>query len=166
MRLLKKGAAAMGLTLGMAAASTGCWGDEVPSLDRVGAIESESGGVEILFASCPNESVDRIQLNLTDDDFDRIDRALWEIVAESSSGDQSHFTVGSVPNGFREVIALGEPLDAGDHVQIVVTASTSDTIPMSFLTDDLPKDEVLVRQNRYRTPEEFNAQSAKGCPRG
>jgi hypothetical protein len=147
-----------------AIACAGCWGDKLPSLDRVGVIRTDDEKVSILFAGWPGDEVERVVLNLTDDDFEEIERVLWEIEAGNGTTSQTSFTIGEVPAGFREVTALEEPLEPGDHVQVVVASSEAGTIPMSFTVGDLRSDEVLVRQVRYRSRAEFGDQAAESCP--
>ena len=51
----------------------------------------------ILFAGCPGDEVERVVLNLTDDDFDETERVLWEIEADDgASASANSFVVGDV----------------------------------------------------------------------
>jgi hypothetical protein len=145
---------------------TACWvGDQVPSLDRVGATRVHGEEVSILFAGCPGDGVDRVVLELTDDDFEETEQLLWEIEAvDDSAASARSFVVGDVPVGFREVTALDDPLQPGDHVHLAVTSRDVGTIPMSFVVDDVPQDEVLVRRTRYRALDDFGTQAAESCP--
>jgi hypothetical protein len=151
------------VVLAAGAVSAGCWGDEVPSLDRVGALRSDNRGVMIVFGLCPSETVQRVEVKRTDDDFEDILGVLWSVEAEGNGSTVSAFTVGEVPPGFREVTALEEPLAADDHVQVVVTSSEHEAIPMSFTVDDLRSAEVLVRQDRYRSRAEFDDRADGAC---
>ena len=162
MRLLRPGAILLALAAG--AISAGCWGDDVPSLDQVGALQADSGEVTVLFGSCPGETVQRVELKLTDDDFEEIVRVLWAVEADDGSTEGA-FMVGQVPPGFREVTALEEPLKPSDHVQLVVTRSVRGAVPMSFAVEDLRNNEVLVRQDSYRSRAEFDDQVDEGCGR-
>lgn len=162
MRLLRFRVALLALAAG--ALSAGCWGDDVPSLDHVGALRGDGGEVTVLFGACPGETVERVELKLTDEDFEEVVRVLWAIAADGEGSDNA-FIVGELPPGFREVTALDEPLKSSDSVQVVVTSSTRGTIPMSFAIDDLRDDEVLVRQDRYRSRAEFDDQIDEGCRR-
>lgn len=125
MRLLR--ARSIVLVLAAGAVSAGCWGDDVPSLDRVGALRSDSRGVMVVFGACPGEIVQRVEVKRTDDDFEDILGVLWSVEAENSGSTVSAFTVGELLPGFREVTALEEPLADGDHVQVVVTSSEHGT---------------------------------------
>jgi hypothetical protein len=121
--------------------------------------------VSILFAGCPGDEVERVVLELTDDDFEETERVLWEIEAEGgAAASPDPIVVGIVPSGFREITALEEPLQAGDHVHVVVTSSDVGTIPMSFVVGDVREDEVLVRRTRYRDRDDFGDQAAERCP--
>jgi hypothetical protein len=121
--------------------------------------------VSILFAGCPGDEAERVVLELTDDDFEETERVLWEIEAvDGTAASASSFVVGDVPSGFREVTALEDPLQASDHVHLVVTSREVGTIPMSFVVDDVRDDEVLVRRTRYRDRDEFGDQAAESCP--
>lgn len=161
MHLLRSRVVVVAVMAGVVSAS--CWGDEVPSLDRVGAMRSDDGEASILFGACPGEVVERVELNLTDDDFEEIDRVLWSIEADEGGSTESLFTVGEVPSGFREATALDQPLNASDHVQVVITSSRRNAIPMSFVVEDLSTEEVLVRQDDYRTRAEFDDGVEEAC---
>ena len=162
--LLKK--RVMCLVLAASAIGVGCWGDEVPSLDQVGALRTEDGQVTILFGACPGETVQRVELRLTDDNFNEIVRVLWAVEADDAASTPNAFTVGQLPPGFREVTPLDERLKPDDHLQLVVTTSEQGTIPMSFDIDDLRTDDVLVRMDRYRSRDEFDSRVNQRCDRG
>jgi hypothetical protein len=161
MRLLRRSAICLVLASGVL--GTGCWGDEVPSLDQVGAMKTVDDEVAVLFGACPGEMVQRVELNLTDDKFEEIVRVLWAIEDDGDGSSEDVFLVGQLPTGFREITSLDRPLQSGDHVQVVVTSSESGAIPMSFTVDDLKTNEVLVRQNHYRSRVEFDDQVDDGC---
>jgi hypothetical protein len=146
-----------------AVALAGCWGDRVPSLDRIGAQPTGSGEVTILVHPCPDEAVERVELQRTDDDGAEILGLLWSVEAEAAGGSVAAFTVGRTPAGFRQVVALDGPLQPGDHVQAVVTSTRRGPIPMSFAVADLRSDEVLVRPTS-RSHADFDARAAAACP--
>ena len=161
MRLLRAGVILIALAAGVT--SAGCWGDNVPALDQIGALRADNGQVVVLFGACPGETVERVELRLTDDDFEEIIRVLWSVEADKGSS-VSSLTVGEVPVGFRELIALDEPLKSSDDVQLVVTSSLR-TIPMSFTVGNLRSTEVLVRQDHYRSRVEFDERVDERCRR-
>lgn len=148
----------------VAATSTACWGDQVPSLDRVGALRTGTDEVSIQFAACHGEEVERVVLELTDDEFEETERVLWEIEADDDAASTGPFVVGDVPPGFSEITTLEDPLQASDHVHLVVTSSDVGTIPMSFVIGDVREDEVLVRRTRYRDRDDFDDRAAESCP--
>lgn len=96
--------------LAFAVLCSGCWGDELPSLDQIGAIRSPE--VRIRFESCPGERVERVVLNRTDDDFTEVEEVLWEIRLDERS-DETSYVVGDAGEA-NEVIALEEPLASRD----------------------------------------------------
>ena len=117
----------------------------------------------ILVHPCPDEAVERVELQRTDDDGAEILGLLWSVEAEAAGGSVAAFTVGRTPAGFRQVVALDGPLQPGDHVQAVVTSTRRGTIPMSFAVADLRSDEVLVRRTS-RSRADFDARAAAACP--
>lgn len=150
----------------VALACVGCWGDRVPSLDRVGVVQTDRGELSILFYSCPGDRAEQVTLNLTDDNFEGTDRVLWKIQAHGTSTPANPFVVGEVPPGYEEVTPLEETLQPSDHVQVVVTSQKVGTIPMSFVVGDVAAEEVLVRSTRHRSPEDFVDEAAASCPGG
>ena len=154
------------LAVTAAAISAGCWGDAVPALDQVGARRTDGGEVTILFGSCPGETVQGVAVNLTDDNYEEILGVLWAVEADGGASAEEVFTVGQTPPGFREVTALEDALERGDHVQVVVTSSEQGTVPMSFEIGDLRSDEVLVRSSAYRSRAEFDEGVSERCDGG
>lgn len=157
---------ALALILVAGAMSAGCWGDAVPSRDQVGALRAEGDEVTIRFGVCPGEVVQRVAVNLADDDYEEILGVLWAVEAGGRGSAEEAFTVGRTPPGFREVTALEDALERGDHVQVVVTSSDQGTIPMSFEIGDLRSDEVLVRSSVYRSRAEFDEGVSERCDEG
>lgn len=127
MRLLRLTATILAVTT--VAISAGCWGDDAPSLDQVGALRAGDDEVTILFGPCSGETVQAVAVKLTDDNYEEILGVLWAIEADGGSAEDA-FTVGQTPPGFREVTVLEQALKPGDHVQLVVTSSDQGTIPM------------------------------------
>jgi len=157
---------ALAVVVGAGVMIAGCWGDEVPSRDQVGALRAEGDEVTVLFGACPGEVVERVAVNLTDDDFEEVLRELWAIEVDGGGSREQAFTVGQTPPGFLEVTALDGALEPGDHVQVVVTTSEQGTVPMSFEIDDLRSDEVLVRSSAYRSRAEFDEGISERCDEG
>lgn len=165
MRLLRVPVIVLAVTA-VAIVSAGCWSDAVPSRDQVGALRAEGDEVTILFGACPGEAVQRVAVNLTDDNYEEILRVLWAVEADGGVSAEEAFTVGRTPPGFVEVTALEETFERGDHVQVVVTSSEQGTVPMSFEIGDLRSDEVLVRSSAYRSRAEFEDGVSERCDEG
>lgn len=152
------------LILGMGGGCT--WvSDDVPSLDRLGVRRGPEGGVEVLFAPCPGEGVQRVHLVRTDPAFDEELEVLWDIKTESSAREQDFrsVVVGEAPLGFQEEIEFTRPIRSIDYLLAEVQSSRVGALPMSFTTEDLRRDEVLVEGERYLSPNEFEDTAAESC---
>lgn len=152
------------LVVGAPTLCTGCWGDSLPYLDQVGATRSADGDVVVLFEGCPGDSVERVELSLTDDSYDEAVRVLWAIEADDPNALENAFRVGLVPQGFHEASPLHRALRPEDHVLLVVDSREGGTIPVNFRVGDVRQRDVLVLEGRtYRRRVEFDAKALGDC---
>jgi hypothetical protein len=142
-------------------AMTGC--DYFSSVDRIGVSTSQDGSVQIVYLACDYERVSAVALHDGHDPATGEDNELvWEI--RSDDGEAGGvFTVGSLPEGFVEVVPFDG--DLSENMIAVVEIQDAGGEAIDFAPTDLESGMVFANGNPSSNMEAdaFEQRAGESC---
>lgn len=163
------GALALGVCLVAAGCAQGF--DPAPPHFLLGASKSADGAVSVSVVECYGGALEAFDVGRTGSD--NVRSSLWRVEAEGSGGlafepgQEQKITVGSTPDGMREMRALAGPLPAGEKLSVDVnfTNQPSASYGFSFKVDDIEpgKTWIALGNGKNLSAAEFSAEATEVC---
>lgn len=138
-----------------------CACDDPPVLDQIGVTRTDQAPV-VLFYACSSEQVSRVAFEASSEGGEP-PRILWSIEPTTPGQSPNEFTLGVVPEGYREVVPLVSSTDPAEPINAVVDTTRRAGYLVTFEPQTLEPGHVQQPGDVVRSVSDFQTESAKAC---
>jgi hypothetical protein len=128
-----------------------------PAYEATGSTLTSRGEVEVVYAACPGELVQRVVLYRLHEGFDN-EKIIWEIRAAGGEF-LERAVVGTTPKGFELVVPLRRSPSASAPLALQVDSDLQSISRIAFSVSDLRQGLVLTTSDQYLSSSTFATRS-------
>jgi hypothetical protein len=140
--------------------------DTFPAESSIGVTRTSGGSVQVLYLTCPYETVNRVEVVVpVDNPGGGDDKVLWRVVHMDKSVRRSGtFVVGShPPPGFAESVPLTRPLPEGVTLAALVSTTGASEVVVAFRVANVHVGQIRTWYDGEVSPAEFRATALETC---